>query len=98
MSYAIYVLRDPLTNEDRYVGCTKRPLHERLSCHMSEAKAHHFREKPTWVWLRGLSKMERRPIIALIDEAPTQDLAYAIESWWIAHKRSQGDDLLNFFA
>lgn len=93
--YVIYVLRDPISGKDRYVGCTKRPLHDRLSAHISEG-ANPFRQSPKRVWIRGLTSHGLTPTIASIDEAIGQQAARGIEAWWLAHKRRQGDDLLNW--
>lgn len=55
----IYVLRDPITNEIRYIGRTKNFLNRRLNGHLSKAKTNKFKtHKDNW-----LLSLLSRPII-----------------------------------
>ncbi len=76
----IYVLRDPRTNDIRYVGQTRSPLPTRLSTHVAQAKRQScWREK--WIW--SLLQENLRPVIELLEEVES-DQAGARERYWIA--------------
>jgi hypothetical protein len=86
----IYVLRDPRTNEVRYVGKTVKTLADRLSAHINESgkiKTHRGQ------WIQSLLKVGVRPVIEEIDQA----LADWVEKerFWIAHYRSITEKLTN---
>jgi hypothetical protein len=86
----IYVLRDPRTNEVRYVGKTVKKLHFRLAGHIYSSKtAKTYRDN----WIASLLAAGLRPIIEQIDSAG-DDWAER-EQYWIAHYRSAGARLAN---
>jgi len=79
----IYVLRDPRTNEVRYVGKTVKSLSARLSGHIFSSKsARTHRDK----WIASLMAHGVRPTIELIEVA-FENWA-AREAFWISHYRS----------
>lgn len=55
METLIYVLKDPDTNEIRYVGKTIKPLDSRLANHIYHAKKPKHRNKRL-NWIRSLLK------------------------------------------
>lgn len=90
---AIYVLRDPITDEIRYVGATSDPLWKRLALHVTLS-----RDSTTKcaAWIRDVVACGGRPTI--------DQVMSATESWeraeteTIALLRSEGADLLNMTA
>lgn len=86
----IYVLRDPRTNEVRYVGKTVKDLSSRLSAHINAS-----RKKKTHCgqWIQSLWKIGLRPIAEEIDQA-LGDWAEK-ERFWIAHYRAETAKLTN---
>lgn len=86
----IYVLRDPRTDEIRYVGKTVRSLVRRLSAHINRSA-----EKRTHrdCWIAGLMSAGFRPVIEQIDTA-FDDWAEK-ERFWIKFYREAGTDLTN---
>ena len=59
----IYTLKDPLTNEIRYIGKTKYSLVDRLCKHLITYEKNHRAN-----WIRKLSKQNLKPIIELLEE------------------------------
>lgn len=50
MKVIIYTLKDPITNEIRYIGRTRESkLYIRLSGHMSMGKSNHNTYKKNWI-------------------------------------------------
>lgn len=93
MSIFIYGLRDPRTQELRYVGKTDKLLSTRLSQHISEAKkiskkAHRHK------WILQVLKDGLKPIIEPLEETDDQNWEEA-ERRWIARFREQGVRLTN---
>lgn len=82
MEYQIYLLRDPLTGDVRYVGSTKRPLRERLATHISSTEGSTAKLE----WISGLRAAGKRPSIELIE---TVSRNYGKrEEFWINHYHS----------
>lgn len=87
----IYALIDPATNEPRYVGRTSNP-DQRYKLHLawqSEAG-----NSPKRQWIAALSKAGLRPLLQVLEEAPsvTADLA---EAKWIKGYLDKGYVLTN---
>lgn len=79
----IYVLRNPDTLEIRYVGKTVRSLAQRLGNHIYNAKnTKHNLHLANWIM--SLLKINKRPIIELIEEC---DYSYweEREQYWISY-------------
>jgi hypothetical protein len=87
---SIYVLRDPRTNEVRYVGKTVKSLRARLSGHLYCAKTKNtYRDR----WVMSLLDAGIVPAIEAIELAG-ENWADR-ESYWIAHFRQLGARLAN---
>jgi hypothetical protein len=87
----IYALRDPRTNEVRYVGKTVQALRERLLAHIrrsGECKTHRD------CWIHGLKNSGLTPTIETIELVDGPNWAQR-EIFWIAHFRSSGSKLTN---
>lgn len=85
----VYGLIDPLTNELRYVGITKRKLTLRLREHLADPYMCH-----KWHWIRKLLEKGLVPEIFVIEEEETQYLEDA-ERFWISYFRFLGCALTN---
>ena len=67
----LYVLKDPTTNEIRYVGITIRSLKERLSGHISDAKCRPELNYHKINWINSLLDKKLLPVIELVKEFET---------------------------
>lgn len=89
----IYVLKDPNTNEIRYVGVTSREkLKDRLSQHVSGAKI--FKNRPVYVWFNQLLREGLKPIIEKVTDIDENVWADA-ERYYIDYYRKLGCNLTN---
>lgn len=81
MIVKIYVLKDPITNEIRYIGRTsKKELKQRLSEHISKAKyCERYNRRKTHLinWIRSLIDKNLSPIIEEINK---------VEGWKYSHQ------------
>lgn len=85
----IYTLSNPVTNEIKYVGQTKKSLAERLRNHLKS------KEKVYRVyWINSLKMNGVVPKIELIEEVDEKD-ASATEIFWISIFKSWGFKLCN---
>lgn len=86
----IYGICDPVTDELKYVGCTKHDLKHRLDRHLSVAR---YRKTKGFMveWLKSLDSKGLKPSIFLIEE--TNDPVD--EGFYIEYFTSVGCDLLN---
>ncbi len=86
----IYVLKDPVTGDVRYVGKTDNPKH-RLGLHLIESRKHKHRRA---CWVRSLLRRGLQPQMEVVDEVPR---AYwqALEAAYIAFYRELGYRLTN---
>lgn len=79
----IYLLRDPRTNEVRYVGKTVRTIEHRLRGHILDSKRLKVR---TARWIASLTEIGLRPLVELIEIA--FDDWQEREKHWIAFYRT----------
>lgn len=89
--WSIYALKDPRTNEVRYVGWA-RNVDRRLRDHMRDARAGNQTYKARWI--RTLLDQGVKPAYDLLDKSAFGDWADA-ERWWIKRKREEGCRLTN---
>ena len=87
----IYILRDPFTDEVRYVGITSVALEERLRGHKRAAATG---ERYSCRWIRLLLERGAVPLIEEVEQ--TTDPAR--EAFWIEHFRLAGCRLTNHHA
>ena len=86
----IYGLRDPRTEEIRYVGKSIRPQ-ERLTNHMNEPPSSCHRSH----WIQELKAMGLRPALVLLERVDGAWSWQESERRWIAYGRAQGWPLTN---
>lgn len=91
MSATIYCLIDPVTDQVRYVGCTKTSLANRLSGHCGTSQSSNPQKR---LWVRSLRNLGLKPVIKQIEVIELSNSADR-ENFWINHFREQGADLLN---
>jgi hypothetical protein len=77
----IYLLRDPQTQEVRYVGKTVWPLAHRLNHHCARYALNAVSHKSSWI--KSLLAQDLRPTIELIEET-TDEFWIEREQFWIA--------------
>lgn len=85
----IYSLKDPLTNEIRYVGKTEKPLNERLRSHINKNDNTHVRN-----WIKKLKRKNLKPIIEIVDKVPISEWQFW-EIFYISLFKSWGFNLTN---
>jgi hypothetical protein len=91
MPYFIYTLSDPRDLITRYVGISLDPI-RRYRQHMNEQGGGSIAKES---WLQGLLHLSIPPHISIIDEAPTEDEARSLETFWIDYYRRRGAPVLN---
>lgn len=85
----IYTLKDPITNEIRYVGKTIY-LEYRLKRHCGINLARTRKEK----WIESLLVIGLKPVIEIIDEVPLHEWKFW-EIYWISQFKTWGFNLTN---
>ena len=90
MNY-IYVLKDPITNEIKYVGKSINPL-DRCRKHISEAKITGVNNHRV-NWIKSLLKLGLKPNIEIIDEIDGE--WEWLEQYWISQFKTWGFKLTN---
>lgn len=85
----IYGLADPISDVDKYIGCTTQPLKVRFRGHINEKRRH---RKATWI--KSLKTKGLLPKLNIIDEVPNNEI-YFWEMYYISLYRSWGFDLVN---
>ena len=85
----VYALRDPETQELRYVGVTSRELRVRLLGHLTDPCVCHRTH-----WIRSLARRGLMPTIEALETIPFAGWQ-ARETAWIAHLRKLGYRLVN---
>jgi hypothetical protein len=82
----IYGLKDPETNEIRYVGKTTN-INTRLKAHITRSRYNKYHSAR---WIQSLIKKGLKPVIELIEEC-TESNWIEREKYWIAHYRELFD-------
>lgn len=77
----IYALKDPETEQIRYVGKTEKYLNKRLSGHLSSKETNH-----KYHWINSLKVKNLEPIISILEEC-TEDIWEEREKYWISYYR-----------
>jgi len=90
MNVFIYALKDPDTEEVRYVGKTKHPK-IRLQQHVWEANRKQNRRA---CWVRSLLKNGKRPILEIVDEVPVA-MWSPVEAAYVQFFSEAGAKLVN---
>lgn len=91
----VYVLIDPITKLQRYVGQTRCRPQKRLKFHYKELNKHLNQGKrlsPVKLWLKNLRDKNLRPEIEILDSKAIWDISEAV---WIDRLTNQGVILLN---
>jgi hypothetical protein len=88
--FSIYALKDPRTDEIRYVGKTSVSLTKRFSRHLSEHKKTHKCH-----WVQSLREQGIKPTLVLLEECETETEANDAERTWIAVLPRFGVSLTN---
>lgn len=89
----IYTLKDPITNEIRYVGKTKQSLKARWYSHCSLYRLNrNVSYKNSWI--KSLLNHNLKPIIELLDIVPESEWEFW-ESYWIFQLKSWNINLTN---
>lgn len=83
----IYTLKDPITEEIRYVGKTVTALNTRLKVHIHQSKK---KKKLTYkeAWIKGLLNINLKPIIELVEKCNTENWVER-EKYWICFYKSK---------
>jgi hypothetical protein len=90
MTY-IYGLKDPNTNEIRYIGKSDNPK-ARFQNHMALSKADVNRHKKHWI--SGLLAQGQKPLLVTLEKVSDKQWEDR-ERWWIQHGRASGWPLTN---
>jgi hypothetical protein len=85
----IYTLKDPISNEIRYIGKTNN-IERRFQKHITEKRNNTYKEQ----WISGLKNKGYLPIIEIIDTVPKEDWIFW-ETWWISLFKSWNFKLTN---
>jgi hypothetical protein len=86
----IYTLRDPETNQIRYVGKSNN-ISQRYKAHLNKARKHQTHKKN---WIDSLKQKGLKPIIEIIDVVPIEDWVFW-ETFWISQCKTWGFNLVN---
>lgn len=93
----IYALRDPDTEEIRYIGKANDP-EDRLAQHIYQASRMEWLYQPYVPekirWLRQLALDDKEPRLEVLEEIPRRQ-TWRAERKWIAWAREQGHRLTN---
>ncbi len=91
MKVKIYILKDPYTDEIRYIGRTKNSLKIRLAGHCTKAKQNSFKTyKDNWIL-----KLDVKPLIEEIEEIEGWEESYLREQILIKEYIEKGYRLVN---
>lgn len=88
---SIYVLKDPKTQEIRYVGKTTQSLVARLGQHIGDSKKC---KNHRAFWIKKIIDSGTLPIIEEIDSCPYEESAN-LEIYYIAKYKAEGYNLVN---
>ena len=86
--YTIYCLKDPKTNEIRYIGKTAYSKSYRLAWHLYAPV-----NRLVCLWLYELQQQDLKPLIETIETVNSPASAESLEIFWIQH--NSGKRLLN---
>jgi hypothetical protein len=89
--YTLYTLKDPFTNQIRYIGLTNRSLKVRLGNHYSDVHKNNYKSN----WIKSLKKRKAKPIIEELDIAYSLEEAHFFERYWISQFKTWGFKLTN---
>lgn len=89
----IYSLKDPITNQIRYIGKTKGNLKDRWYAHCSNYKLEREKSHKN-SWIISLKNVGKKPIIQLIDEVEESDWIFW-EQFYISLFTTWGYNLTN---
>tara|TARA_R110000868_G_scaffold8307_4_gene43416 strand:- start:5547 stop:6149 length:603 start_codon:yes stop_codon:yes gene_type:complete len=89
MQITIYTLKDPVTNQIRYVGQTNNPK-RRFNRHLTNSRSFHD-VRHISNWIRSLSA---NPVMNII-EVCNYDVKDAREMYWIQYYKDLGFDMCN---
>jgi hypothetical protein len=92
LNWAIYVLKNPRTQEVRYVGWTKRSINARMRDHISHARRKHGTHRDRWIL--SLLSIGLDPLVEVLESGEGAGWADA-ERRWIAFYRASGARLVN---
>ncbi len=94
MSYKIYTLNHPITNEVRYIGYTVTSLEERLRGHIKDCN---YKNKNSHKvkWIKKLITEGLKPTINLLENIETRKIAVFREIQLIFEYRLLGYNLVN---
>lgn len=95
MKIIIYTLTDPITNEVRYIGRTKKEiLKYRLIEHLSSSKSNHNSYKKNWI--KKLKNLNQIPTIEELETLNTTwEESHLVEKYWIQQFTCWGFKLVN---
>lgn len=85
----IYCLKDPITNEIRYIGKTSIALHKRLSAHCKDKKPSYKKN-----WITSLKRKGLKPVIEIIEIAKEDNWAER-ERYWINFYKEKNYKITN---
>lgn len=91
--YKTYVLKDPITNLVRYVGCTKQKLNIRLNLHLKQKE-----NTEKYKWQNQLKSIGLRPIIKELKQYDNLKDAANDEAEFIKIFKDIGHPLLNIYS
>lgn len=89
----IYTLSDPITNQVRYIGKTKRELRFRMYAHLSNYKIKKEKNYKN-SWIKSLKKKNLIPIIEILDVVMEDEWEFW-EQYWISQFKCWGFNLTN---
>lgn len=91
MSFYIYALVDPDTNQIRYIGMSLDPR-RRLRQHMRETKKNAGKN----IWIDGLKARRRTPYLLILETVAIEADPFERERWWIGFGHYSGWPLTNW--
>jgi len=87
--YSIYVLKDPITFEIRYVG---------LSCNVDNRYQEHIKDKISSYkqkWINSLIKNNKQPLLEIIEKDLSLSKAFELEIYYIDEYKNKGSKTVN---
>lgn len=89
--WTIYALVDPRTCQIRYVGQTQNHPTVRLEGHLAKSDGNHIKI----AWLEELHQLSLKPLVVVLEYAPTLEKALRAEDTWIKRGRELNWPLTN---